>query len=64
MIKRLAAGIALSVALLSPAACQSGGTLPTGSNAVKGGTLHVMNGDDVDYGAAVEALMEGMRLEA
>jgi peptide/nickel transport system substrate-binding protein len=48
VIRRFAAGIAMSVVLLLPMSCQSG-TVSNSSNAVKGGTLHVMDGDDVDY---------------
>jgi peptide/nickel transport system substrate-binding protein len=46
LVKRLAVG--LTVAVIA-AACQSAGSGGTSVTPVKGGTLHITNGDDVDY---------------
>ena len=48
-IQRLAAGLALVLAVSVSAACQNSTSGGTSVTPVKGGTLHIMDGDDVDY---------------
>src|SRR5882672_6389626 len=48
-IQHLAASLALVLAVSVSAACQSNSSGGTSVTPVKGGTLHIMDGDDVDY---------------
>lgn len=48
-MKRLALGIGLALVISLIAACQSTTTTNTSANPVKGGTLHITDGDDVDF---------------
>ncbi len=48
-MQRFAVGLVFALAFSVTAACASSGTTSTTGNPVKGGTLHIVDGDDVDF---------------
>ena len=46
---RFAMGLFLALVVSIAGACATGSPGPTSASPVKGGTLHIVNGDDVDF---------------